>query len=67
MATTPIPVQSSWVKDIWYLDGLLRVRTKKGASMTFIAVPEYLWHQLQASPSKGEFINKHLKGKFNTQ
>ena len=63
----PIPVQSSWVKDISYLDGLLRVRTKKGASMTFIAVPEYLWRQLQASASKGEFINKHLKGKFNQQ
>lgn len=63
----PIPVQSSWVKDIWWLDGLLRVTTKKGATITFVAVPEYLWRQLQASTSKGEFINQKIKRKFTEQ
>ena len=60
----PIPVQSSWVKDIWWLDGLLRVTTKKGATMTRVGVPESLWRQFQASTSKGEFFNKHIKNAF---
>ncbi len=66
-AHKPVPVKSSWVKDIDWMDGLLRVTTIKGARITFVAVPEYLWRQLQASASKGEFINKHLKGRFNQQ
>jgi hypothetical protein len=56
----PIPVESSWVKTIWWLDGLLRVTTKKGATITRLC-PEGLWRQFQASTSKGEFFNKHLK------
>lgn len=64
MAQEPIPVDSSWVKDIWWQAGLLRVTTRKGAVIGYMGVPESLWRQLQASDSKGEFINKHIKGKY---
>ncbi|MGA2890315.1 MAG: KTSC domain-containing protein [Terracidiphilus sp.] len=57
-------VKSSWVQSADYSSGLLTVITKKGAQITFIGVPSSLWEQFQAAPSKGEFINKHLKGKF---
>ena len=40
------------------------VVTKKGKRIVFIGVPAAIWEQLQASTSKGEFINKHIKGKF---
>ncbi|MGA7885222.1 MAG: KTSC domain-containing protein [Terracidiphilus sp.] len=60
----PTPVKSSWVESIDYSDGLLTVVTKKGARIVFLGVPSSLWQLLQAAPSKGEFINKHIKGKF---
>ncbi len=61
--TRPIPVNSSWVKTIHYSAGTLTVITKKNVPIYFFEVPPSLWEELQAAPSKGEFINKHIKGK----
>jgi UDP-N-acetyl-D-mannosaminuronic acid transferase (WecB/TagA/CpsF family) len=60
----PIPVNSSWVESIDFSAGLLTVNTKKGKPIVFLGVPPEIWEQLQAAPSKGEFINKFIKGKF---
>jgi hypothetical protein len=60
----PIAVDSSWVQSIDFSGGLLTVVTKKGKRIVFLGAPIPVWNQLQASPSKGEFINKHIKGKF---
>ena len=60
----PMAVESTWVQSIDYAGGLLTVVTKKGKRIVFIGVPAAIWEQLQASTSKGEFINKHIKGKF---
>ena len=62
----PIPVNSSWVESIDFSGGVLTVVTQKGKRLVFLGVPPALWEQLQAAPSKGEFINKHVKGKFKT-
>jgi hypothetical protein len=60
----PIVINSSWIQTAYYSSGLFTVRTKKGAEITFADVPLKIWDEFQASPSKGEFINKHVKGKF---
>lgn len=59
-----LPVNSSWVSTISYSGGMLTVTTKHGRIFSYLSVPEYLWQQLQASPSKGEFLNAKIKGKF---
>jgi hypothetical protein len=59
-----VPVVSTWVQSISYANGMLTVVTQKEARIVFVGVPGSLWMQLQASPSKGQFINKHIKGKF---
>ncbi len=60
----PIQVNSSWVQSIDFSGGLLTVVTKKRKRIVFLGVPPSLWEELQAAPSKGEFINKHIKGRF---
>lgn len=61
----PTPVaNSSWVSTIDYSNGLLTVTTKKGRRLTYIGVPSSVWFELEKSPSKGEFINRSIKGKF---
>jgi len=60
----PIPVNSSWVQSIDFSSSLLTVVTKKGKRIVFLGVPPEIWEELQDAPSKGEFINKFIKGKF---
>lgn len=60
----PRAVESSWVRSINWTSGLLTVETKSGSRYSFAGVPESLWRQLQASDSKGRFINAHIKGRF---
>jgi hypothetical protein len=61
----PIPVDSTALRSIGpYVNGSLTVTWKSGNLSTFHAVPERLWHELQASTSKGRFVNSHLKGRF---
>ncbi len=62
----PKVVNSSWVQSIDFSGGLLTIVTKAGKPIVFIGVPASIWEQLQDSPSKGEFINKHIKGKYKT-
>lgn len=61
---TPIPVNSSWVKTIQWSNGLLSVKTKDNRVAAWAGVPESLWKQLQAAPSKGKFINDRIKGVY---
>ena len=61
----PIPVVSDALRSIGpYVNGYLTVTWKGGNVSTFKAVPESLWHRLQAAESKGRFVNKELKGRF---
>lgn len=58
------PVKSSWVASVHYENGALTVSTRHGRSFTYIGVPAAVYMALLASPSKGEFINAQIKGKF---
>jgi hypothetical protein len=60
-------VVSSWVKSIDWANGVLTVTTKHNKVYRYAGVPEFLWRQLQGSPSKGEYINNRIKGKYPTQ
>ena len=60
----PLVVDSSWVQSIDFSSGLLTVTTRAGKRIVYRGVPAAIWEQLQAAPSKGEFINKHIRGKF---
>jgi KTSC domain len=64
MMAEPIPVNSSWVRSIDFSGGLLTIVTNKGKRIVFLGVPPEVWERLQSAPSKGEFINKQIKGKF---
>jgi hypothetical protein len=61
---TPIQVDSSWIASIDFSGGLLTVTTDKGKRIVHLKVPGSLWEEFQAAPSKGEFYNKHIRGKF---
>ena len=60
----PMVVDLTWVQSIDFSGGLLTVVTKKLKRIVFLGIPIAIWEELQAAPSKGEFINKHIKGKF---
>jgi hypothetical protein len=60
----PIQVDSSWVASIDFSGGLLTVTTQKAKRIVYLGVPVSIWEALQAASSKGEFINKHIRGKF---
>lgn len=64
MSEPKIVPNSSWVATIDYSNGLLTVTTKKGARVVFIGVPSEVWFALEKSTSKGEYINRHIKGKY---
>jgi len=62
----PIAVNSSWVRSVDYSGGLLTVVTKQGKRIVYLGVPPALWERLQGAPSKGEFINRHIRGTYKT-
>lgn len=60
-----IPVKSSAVDRIGYSNGVLTVHWRASGSITqYLAVPGYLWEQLQGAESKGRFIATKIKGRF---
>lgn len=62
--TDPMAVVSSWVKSIDWSNGVLTVTTKHNKTYRYAKVPGSVWMQLQASSSKGEYINNRIKGKY---
>jgi hypothetical protein len=60
----PIQVNSSWVGSIDFSGGLLTVTTNKGKRIVHLGVPGSIWEAFQAASSKGEFYNKHIRGKY---
>jgi hypothetical protein len=59
-------VQSSWVSSVSYSGGVLAVSTKNGRSFHFVGVPASLYEELLRAESKGEFINRRIKGKYKS-
>jgi hypothetical protein len=61
-----IPVESSNVISIGYDGKSLQVLFRHGGMYEFKNVPKEEYEELMGSPSKGEFIHKRIKGKFES-
>ena len=59
-APESISVDSSWVDSASYVNGTLTIRTKKGTTHSG-KFPPSVWAEFKASPSKGQFVNQHLR------
>jgi hypothetical protein len=58
-----VPVQSSNLAEVGYDPELsiLEVRFLKSGVYQYFGVPQYLYEQLLAAPSKGTFFNEYIR------
>jgi hypothetical protein len=61
-----ITVQSSVIKNVWYKPSLasLVVDYNNGSSYEYLNVPYFIFEGFRSAESKGRFINKHIKTRF---
>jgi hypothetical protein len=61
-----ITVQSSVIKNVWYKPSLasLVVDYNNGSSYEYLDVPYFVFEGFRSAESKGRFINKHIKTRF---
>ena len=61
-----ITVQSSVIKNVWYKPSLasLVVDYNNGSSYEYLDVPYFVFEGFRSAESKGRFINKHVKTRF---
>ena len=61
-----ITVQSSAIKNVWYKPSLasLVVDYNNGSSYEYLNVPYFVFEGFRSAESKGRFINKHIKTRF---
>ena len=53
---------SSNVKSVSYMDGVLQVEFKNTKIYLYYNVPEHLFRLLLSAPSKGKFLHKNIIG-----
>lgn len=60
------PVNSSLVRSMGYdADSTtLEIEFQSGAVVHYLNVPETVYRGLQAAPSKGAYMQQHLKGRY---
>ena len=46
-------------------DEILTVEFRKSGVYNYHSVPEWLFQQMEIADSKGKFLNRYIKGKFN--
>lgn len=56
-----VPVVSSYVDAIGFEDGVLEVHFKKNVVCQYPNVPESLFKDFLAAPSKGQFVHQRLR------
>ncbi|SFE84693.1 KTSC domain-containing protein [Chitinophaga sp. CF118] len=44
---------------------ILRITFVSGLIYDYLHVPEYVYNRMKAAKSKGIFLNRHIKGKYN--
>jgi len=61
-----ITVNSSVIKNVWYKPSLasLVVDYNNGSSYEYLDVPYFVFEGFRSAESKGRFINKHIKTRF---
>ena len=60
------PVDSSFILSIAYYKNsdILEIKMKNGKKYTFMGVPENIYEEFKAAPSKGKFFNEIIKKRF---
>lgn len=61
-----VPVDSSSLASVAYDDQLsmLELQFRNGGRYQYFAVPHRIFEELLAAPSKGTFVNEHIKPRF---
>ena len=61
-----ITVESSVIKNVWYKPSLnsLVVDYNNGSSYEYLDVPYFVFEGFRSAESKGRFINRHVKARF---
>lgn len=64
-----IPVESSNLNSVSYDDetNTLEIEFKYGSVYRYSEVPEYVYNELMTATSKGSYLHKNIKGKFDHQ
>jgi len=62
-----IPVESTNIARVGYDAPSLEMHIEfnEGASYAYLKVPEFIYLDLVASPSKGSFLNRMVKGHYD--
>ena len=61
-----IPIQSTTLAAVAY-DGsekLLQLEFPTGSAYRYYGVPSEVYQELMQAPSKGEYFNRHIRGRF---
>jgi hypothetical protein len=61
-----VPVTSTSLASVGYLadTNTLEVEFRHGSCYRYFAVPKHTYHALLAAPSKGAFLNTHIKNRY---
>jgi lysyl-tRNA synthetase, class II len=61
-----IAVESSAVTALWYDEarGILRLEFRSGAVYCYMGVPAAVHQDLMRAPSKGQYFNRLIRGRF---
>lgn len=64
--TEYVTVKSSVIRDVWYKPSIasLVVEYINGSNYEYLNVPYFVFEGFRSAESKGKFINKHIKSKF---
>jgi hypothetical protein len=55
---------SSNIAGFDYVNGTLIVEFKNGSRYNYYDVPQTMFEQMKAAPSKGQFLAQHVKGAY---
>jgi len=58
------PVLSSNIDSIGYEAGTLEIKFKSGNIYQYQGVPEHVYHELMAAPSKGSYFADHIRDNY---
>jgi len=61
------PVESSHIEAIGYEDSVLTISFLNGSIYEYYDVPERVFRELMAAPSKGIYLKEHIKKKYKTK
>lgn len=59
-----VPVDSSNLEAVGYAQGTMAVSFRNGTEYEYYSVPQTVYEDLLSSPSKGQYLHRFVKGKY---